>query len=476
MAYSHALALAWLLVAGVAFAGDPPKVINDTLAIQDAMRQGRELLTRGEAAKAVELLERHLTKVSGDPAYLTLLKDAYRAHLKDLQLANKTETCELFRKRLALIDQGINSPALPKPEVVRGARPDEDPFGQVPLSDKAESSELLAMAGEAFVGKKYTEAEELFARSQAAGASLSADHKKQWAYCKLSGVVAKVNDARPHPRAELDRCVRDALTLADGDAKLVAFGAELTKEIASRGGPEGWTKVEGANFRVFHRGQAELAEQVAKLAEQHRTAAFTKWATVPKTSWQPVCEVYLYPSADDYAKSTGQAPTAPGHSTIKAKGGQVLARRMDLRADEPNLLGSVLPHETTHVVLGDLFADVSLPRWADEGMAVLAEPRAQIERYGKTLMSCRQRGQLLPLATILGKSEEYPEAATITVFYVESVSVVEFLVNQRGPAAFVAFAREAGGGLDAALTKHYSIRNVAELQDKWLRAIITPSK
>src|SRR5262249_34599928 len=145
---------------------------------------------------------------------------------------------------------------------------------------------------------------------------------------------------------------------------------------------------------------------------------------------------------------------------------------MDLRSDDANLLGITLPHEVTHLVLGDLFSDAALPRWADEGMAVLAEPRTQVDRYLKTMVRLRNEGRLIPLAQILGQYE-YPDVKLITVFYVESVSVVEFMVNLKGASAFVAFLRDSGRGMDAALQKHYAIRNVADLQDHWLRATFT---
>ncbi len=40
---------------------------------------------------------------------------------------------------------------------------------------------------------------------------------------------------------------------------------------------------------------------------------------------------------------------------------------------------AILPHEVTHVVLADLFTTQQIPRWADEGIAVLAEPNAEQE-------------------------------------------------------------------------------------------------
>jgi hypothetical protein len=127
----------------------------------------------------------------------------------------------------------------------------------------------------------------------------------------------------------------------------------------------------------------------------------------------------------------------------------------------------VLPHETTHLVLGDLFADAPLPRWADEGMAVLAESRARCDRYARTLYTCRRQGKLVPLAQLFAQPE-YPDAALITAFYVESVSVVDFLVGEKGPQAFVQFLRDVPRtGLDGALERHYGCRNVVALEEQW---------
>ena len=74
---------------------------------------------------------------------------------------------------------------------------------------------------------------------------------------------------------------------------------------------------------------------------------------------------------------TGQPETSPGFSTMGVSGGQIVTRRVNLRADHPQMLAAILPHEVTHVVLADVFTEQQIPRWADEGMAVLAEPATE---------------------------------------------------------------------------------------------------
>src|SRR6516164_717562 len=188
-------------------------------------------------------------------------------------------------------------------------------------------------------------------------------------------------------------------------------------------GSDGWARAETPSFRLMHNHPRDFAEQVLRAAEQARAAALAKWAgREPGGAWKPVCEVYLYATAAEYAKATGKPADSPGHATYKAQNGAIIGRRLDLRADDPNLLTCVVPHETTHIVLADLFADSPLPRWADEGMAVLAESPARLDRFERTLHSSRRQGRLVPLDKLFAKTE-YPEAALITVFYVESVSV-----------------------------------------------------
>ena len=52
---------------------------------------------------------------------------------------------------------------------------------------------------------------------------------------------------------------------------------------------------------------------------------------------------------------TGQPEDSPGFSTMGLNAGKVVARRVNLRADHPNLVPAIVPHEVTHVVLADLW-------------------------------------------------------------------------------------------------------------------------
>lgn len=444
----------------------------------ELLRQGRELLDAGRGREAVVLLERHLGRVRSDPAFLLMLTDAYRIHLETLDLQGDRFNFEMFSKRLRVLEQGLGLGQEPRGGLLaRGSRPDEESVRVA----RAEPAAFGEQAAAAFARQQYREAGQQFAKMSLAGLPMSPDQQAQWAYCKLAAAVERLNAGGSAD--EIEREAQAALKLAGGNAKLEQFGRQVMDEARRRAGRPPTqaataairhteTASESANFRLVHSQSREFAEQMLQLAEQHRRSAFAKFASPHAGPWPVACEVVLHATGADYAKATGQPANSPGHSTIKSQAGRVTSRRIDLRADDPDLLGCVLPHEITHVVLGDLFPDEPLPRWADEGLAVLAEPRAKVDRYTLTMIHNRRQGKLVPLDRLLA-TRDYPDPAWLTVFYVQSVSVVEYLVNLRDPAAFVAFCRDLPNGTDAALQRHYHIRHVAELQERWLIATFT---
>lgn len=475
-------------------ADDPHAAVATTLAVQDAMRLGRDHLQHGQAKAAVDVLEAQLSRINGNAAYLSLLREAYATYVKELQLAKQDEQSAVYLKRLQILEKSAGDRPGPRPRrrtesrtepVARGVRAD-DPLQQAPRREAPAGRGLLTEAERAFAEKRFRDADGMFARAYGSDA-VASEHAPQWAYCKLFSVVAKLKEAEaaraPVAAAELEREVTAALRMAANDPKLDTFGRQVLDAVRQRGGDkpaaavtvkhqdrgtDGWARAESPNFRLCHNQPREFAEQVLRAAELARTAASEKWAGRGHGEWKPACDVFLYATAAEYAKATGKPADSPGHATYQVKAGAVVGRRLDLRADEPNLLACVVPHEATHLVLGDLFADAPLPRWADEGIAVLAEPRARLDRFTRTLNSNRRQGRLIPLEKLLGK-DDYPDAAHITAFYVESVSVVDFLVAEKGPQTFVQFLRDASKtGLEAALQKHYECGGVAALQERWL--------
>lgn len=257
----------------------------------------------------------------------------------------------------------------------------------------------------------------------------------------LAGIVER---RREHARRESVASVER--TSARGT--LDRYHSEPAVEAPARsvrhlpGRSQSWSVAETKNFRIFHRDPA-LAEEVGRLAEESRKANHEFWfPNEPLHDWSPVCELYLYPTAYEYGQATGVGPQSPGHSKVVNDQGRITSRAVCLRCDDPNMKHAVLPHEITHVVLAGQFGPYSLPRWADEGMAVLTEPRDKQDSHLVNLSRSRGSMRGFTCADVLTMAD-YPTGGQMLDFYAHSVGLCRYLVDRYGSTKFVAFLRGA---------------------------------
>jgi tetratricopeptide (TPR) repeat protein len=506
-------------------APDPDPAVAGAIAVQSAMSLARTHLQAGRAKDAVAVLEGQLFRIDGNTRYLALLRDAYAAYLQDLESKNDADNARVIRARLKHLDPTAVSssapaappaPAAPAPapppataetlpaEPVPAAPPAppsapvafpassvkargkvaDEPAEDTAGRDKARKAVTAADA--AFNAAEYARAAALYDEAVRLDAASVAECGERRGYCKLFALVQAINrnELAGRTTADLEAEVRAAVALSP---RLTEYGNTVLAHVreyhrgteAKPGGrtSDGWDVIETANTRVLHHGAAELAGQVARAAEEARGKAFATWQGTAPPAWSPRCDIVLHASAAAYAQATGKPTASVGHSTMSANKTthQIVGRRIDVRADDVNLLPNTLPHEMTHIVVADLFGDQEPPRWADEGMAVLAESRPAIDRYLKTLPRCRREGTLAPLSQFL-ESSDYPAAERITGFYVQSVSVVDYLVSLKGAPAFAMFVRHAPRyGFEQALEKHYGIKGSADLQARWERHALGPA-
>lgn len=228
-----------------------------------------------------------------------------------------------------------------------------------------------------------------------------------------------------------------------------------------------WQVRETTNFRILH-ADAALADQVAQVVEAAREEQVKRWmGPSAQTSWSPRCDVYVYPSSKSFSRMTGQTEESPGFSTMGMNAGRIVTRRINVRADHPNLVVAILPHEVTHVVLADLFPTQQIPRWADEGMAVLAEPHSEQRLRAADLDKPLTSGQLFKLNELMVM--DYPDGKYWGLYYAQSVSLTRFLVDQGSPAQFIQFVQGSQQrGLEAELKRVYQIDGFEDLQKRWL--------
>jgi hypothetical protein len=489
-------------------AGDDPDArVHGQLALQQALQEGLDHLNHGRFREAVSALERQIARIDGNRRYLAALRDAYKGYVAQLKRAGNFTEARRYEGFLAVIEPGVRKdpPAAPTPPpappekrveapapaptpapaplpaAVSRGKFEEGTFDREPFNESGErprGRDLVAKAEAEFEARRYASASKLFALAERAEVGSTRGCSDRWAYCRMYCVGQTLLENHGEGReAELEAEVKQAVLMAP---RLTQFAGRLLEKIREGASPavavkhtpregKGWALAETANFRVFHAQPQEAAEKAARLLEGTRAAMARKWLGAALPDWSPKCDVFLHPTSVGYMRAPGSPPAAsPGHSTIQLDGGRVISRRIDVRCDFPHVLTATLPHETTHVVLAGQFGRHNVPRWVDEGVAVLSEPRDRINLHLNNLPAHQRDGALFDVGRLM-RMPEYPEARLIGPFYAQSVSLVEFLSGKKGPATFVRFVRDGldGGGYEAALAKHYGYRSFEELEREW---------
>jgi hypothetical protein len=145
--------------------------------------------------------------------------------------------------------------------------------------------------------------------------------------------------------------------------------------------------------------------------------------------------------------------------------GLVLLSLSPVHAGSEQDLGEVFRHELAHVALNDALDGKPVPRWFNEGFAVLASGETSFVRM-KTLMMATVGGSLLPLHDI---ERSFPNDETqALVAYAEAVDVVRFLVRREDAHRFRALIGElrTGKPFERAVVDAYGV-DLPTLELEW---------
>ncbi len=359
-------------------------------------------------------------------------------------------------------------------------------FGLVAATETPPAPDWIRQATAAFNRAKTIEpsqfltARDLFGLAFRNKVELSTDQTAAWAYCRLKVAADKLNKSSDaSTAAEVVGEVEAALQQVPTHTALQETGRDVLAIARKRAGnrpiPSARDSQTLGSFQVKGTTDQAFADKLVKVAEAKRAEIFVRWSGPPGGGWSPVCELVIHANAAAFDEATKLPAGATGRADVKLQDGVAVFRRIDLRADDPTLFDDALPRELTTVILADLFASQAPPKWAELGMAVLAESDMEIGRYLRTLPRCDRTGEL-PRVENLMKATDIP-AKGVTGFYVESVSLVDFLVRWHGEKTFTAFLRDSQRyGAESALKRQYGVKDYRELEDAWRANVLEARK
>jgi hypothetical protein len=199
----------------------------------------------------------------------------------------------------------------------------------------------------------------------------------------------------------------------------------------------------------------QIARAVAESAERYRHDLAVHWLGEPLQPWPSPCPIRVI---------AGPNLAAQGVTTYNPR--PVSDFRMEVVGTPQRILDSVLPHEITHTVLATHFGR-PLPRWADEGICTTVEHSSERNKHEAKLREFlrSRRGIAMNRLFLL---KDYP--SDVLPMYAQGYSVCRFLIDQKGPRAFIGFLHDymRRPSWTDNVKKHYDYDSLAELQERWL--------
>ena len=249
--------------------------------------------------------------------------------------------------------------------------------------------------------------------------------------------------------------------------KLWIFIFSIALLVASRGQTlwaEGtWQEVKGDHFIVFYQTQESFSREVSRKAETYyrrisEDLGYSRYSNF--WQWENRVKIFIYPTREAFLDATGRRGWSEGAANYTTK-------EIASYAEGKNFLDGLLPHEITHLIFRDYVGfKGEIPLWLDEGVAQWQEEgkRGKFNRLMKGIILDNRYFTMKELTEVDIRKATYVPA--VQVFYMQSVSLIDFLVSEYGTDGFVTFCHQLrdGKSLDEALTFAYptSIRNTNE--------------
>lgn len=201
----------------------------------------------------------------------------------------------------------------------------------------------------------------------------------------------------------------------------------------------------------------ELGREIANAAESLRRDLAQTWLKVPMLpDWPMRCPIHV--AITGYGEPSSSSTEFAFDKEFRIIG-------MKLNGSREQILANLLPHEISHIVLAEHFRR-PIPRWADEGVAALAESAAEQIDHDQRCRQALNAGKAFRLQFLFGLMA-YPN--DVETFHVQSYSVARFLVEKRDNTTFLEFIKVGmKDGWEAAAKLHYNFRSIRELEETWI--------
>ena len=240
---------------------------------------------------------------------------------------------------------------------------------------------------------------------------------------------------------------------------------------------ENWEEIKGKHFVVYFYPlrNREIADTVLRRAEDYyqkvgSQIGYTRYYNF--WTWDERVRIVLFPDQQSFVERTGQPAWAGGYSVRDSYLFQ--SRTIVTYYQESNFYDELLPHEISHLILRD-FTSNRIPIWFEEGVAQLHE-KSKTQVAAQTMKALIKHRQYIPLAILMSWDiRKEQDSHKVQIFYMESLSIVEYLLKNYGSTAFGKLCHHLKDGktFEEALRGTYTnnINTIEDLESKWITSM-----
>ena len=230
-----------------------------------------------------------------------------------------------------------------------------------------------------------------------------------------------------------------------------------------------WKEYTRQHFIIYYKkAPFDFVQSVDRAAEQYyveitRNLGFTRYKG---WNWDERAKIYIYDDMEDYVELSKQAGWSSGAALPKLK-------TIRTFPSAHGFFDSTLPHELGHIIFREFVGfKAEVPVWFEEGVAMYQE---KARRWGAHdfVRKAMEDGTFKPLNELsIMRVRARTDRALVELFYAESASVVNFMINELGDQRFLHLCRKLKDGKPFSWTidSVYSrFKNVDDLNDAWVK-------
>lgn len=244
----------------------------------------------------------------------------------------------------------------------------------------------------------------------------------------------------------------------------VAVGLDFQVQAASE--PD-WQSIKTKHVVVYYRNSEALASELSGRAERLYGEIATALGFRRHQGfwlWENRATIRLYADRPAFAAACEAPPWAVGKADYRT-------RTISSYEGSQEFLNAVLPHEMGHLVFREFVGDGDwIPLWLDEGVAQWMEDLFSGATASDAAQILQRKAYTLRFLTSV-RARNLKETKMPSLFYIQSASLVRFMVKAGNSDSFEAFCRHLRDGktVEDALRFTYpnDMRTMDALESAW---------